>query len=346
MVNIFFISFGLMALLILMPLTLAIFLSYADSPNFKPVKRGRNDLLLIVIILFLFFVPLASANIFSDIWGKITGKATSGTTAVNITVGNNAPTIPFVLAVSAQNPLESGYRSVLLNFSVNDTDGSANINLSSARARFNRTGESNRENFTCANIGSGGNGQMFTCNVSMYYFDENAVWTINVSARDINEAGAENSTTNFTYNLLTAIALSPTSLTWPTLNLTATNISSNNDPINLNNTGNSANGTINTTAYNLRGETTTTQFIFAANFTIGNVTDGCGAGINASIMANATSKQLNGTNFSKGNNTLNFGNQTSGQEQLFICNRGVPQDATAQSYSSTFYGSWVVEVIV
>ena len=130
------------------------------------------------------------------------------------------------------------------------------------------------------------------------------------------------------------------------INLTETNTTATNNPITINNTGNSVNSTINLTAYNLRGETTTTQFIFANNFTIGNVTDGCGAGINASIMANATSKQLNGTNFTKGNNSLNFVNQTSGQEQAFFCLRGVPQDATAQSYSSSFYGSWVVEIIV
>ena len=312
------------------------------------MKRG--EILVIYLVISLLIIPTISANIFSDFWkdfrARITGEATTGTTSLNITVGNTAPTIPFVLAVSSQNPLESGYRSVLLNFSVNDTDGSGNVNLSSARARFNRTGESNRENFTCANIGSGGNGQMFTCNVSMYYFDELSVWTINISVRDNSEASAENSTTNFTYNLLTAMVLSPSALTWPTLNLTATNFSSNNDPILLNNTGNSGNGTINTTAYNLRGETITTQFIFANNFTVGNVTDGCGAGINTSIMANATSKQLNGTNFTKGNNSLNFVNQTSGQEQAFFCLRGVPQDASAQSYSSSFYGSWVMEIIV
>ncbi len=306
----------------------------------------RRGLFIISTILTLLFISLISANLFSDFWGKITGEATSGTASLNITISNTAPTIPFVLAVSAQNPLESGYRSVLLNFSVNDTDGSGNVNLSSARARFNRTGETNRDNFTCANIGSGGNGQMFTCNVSMYYFDENAVWSINVSARDNEEAGASNTTTNFTYNLLTAMVLSPTALTWATLARTDTNVSSNNDPVLINNTGNSANGTINQTAYNLRGETTTTQFIFAANFTVGNVTDGCGAGINASIMANATSKQLNGTNFSKGNNSLNYVNQTSGQEQIFYCLRGIPGDATGQSYSSSFYGSWVVEIIV
>jgi hypothetical protein len=313
------------------------------------MKRG--EILVLYLMISLLILPIISANIFSDFWkdfrARITGEATTGTTSLNITVGNTAPTIPFVLAVSSQNPLESGYRSVLLNFSVNDTDGSTNINLSSARARFNRTGESNRDNFTCANIGSGGNGQMFTCNVSMYYYDEIGVWTINVSARDNSEAGAANSTTNFTFNLLTAMVLSPSALTWPSpINLTNTNITATNNPIIINNTGNSGNGTINLTAYNLRGETTTTQFIFANNFTIGNVTDGCGAGINASTMVNATSKQLNGTNFTKGNNSLNFVNQTSGQEQIFYCLRGVPQEISAQSYSSSFYGSWVVEVIV
>ena len=312
------------------------------------MKRG--EILVLCLVVALLIAPTISANIFSDFWkdfrARITGEATTGTASLNLTVGNTAPTISFVLAVSAQNPLESGYRSVLLNFTVNDTDGSSNVNLSSARARFNRTGESNRDNFTCANIGSGGTGQTFTCNVSMYYFDELGVWTINVSARDNEAASIENSTSNFTFNLLTAMVISPTALTWPTLNLTATNFSSNNDPVLINNTGNSANGTINQTAYNLRGETTTTQFIFAGNFTTGNVTDGCGAGINTSIMANATSKQLNGTNFSKGNNSLSYVNQTSGQEQIFYCLRGVPQDVTGQSYSSSFYGSWVVEIIV
>ncbi len=308
------------------------------------MKRGEAIVFLSVLILLA--IPATSANAFSDFWGKITGEATSGTTSLNITVGNNAPTISFVQAVAAQNPTENSYTSVLLNFSVNDSDGTGNINISSARAQFNRTGETTRTNYSCAHIGTGGTGKRFTCNVSMYYFDELGTWTINVSARDNSESSAENSTNNFTYNLLTAMTLSPTALTWPALNLTATNISSNNDPITLNNTGNSMNGTINATAYNLRGEGVTTEFIFANNFTIGNVSDGCGAGINASIMANATSKRLNGTNFSKGNNTLVFNNATSGQEQIFVCLSGVPQDLSPQSYSSTFYGPWVVEVVV
>ncbi len=295
-----------------------------------------------------FLTNLAEGNRTINVYANdSTGQFGLNNSYVVKIVNNAAPTIPFVLAVSAQDPLEAGYRSVLLNFSVNDTDGSGNINLSSARARFNRTGESNRENFTCANIGSGGNGQMFTCNVSMYYFDELGVWTINVSARDNSEASAENSTTNFTFNLLTAMVLSPSALTWPSqINLTNTNITATNNPITINNTGNALNLSINATAYNLRGETTTTQFIFANNFTIGNVTDGCGAGINASTMVNATSRQLNGTNFSKGNNSLNYGNQTSGQEQIFFCLRGVPQDITAQSYSSSFYGSWEIRVLL
>ncbi|MEK6897034.1 MAG: hypothetical protein AABW93_00730, partial [Nanoarchaeota archaeon] len=281
------------------------------------------------------------------VYANDTAGNLNNTATFSYVTTNTAPTIPFVQAVSSQNPLESGYRSVLLNFSVNDTDGSGTINLSSVRARFNRTGETNRDNFSCANIGSGGNGQMFTCNVSMYYYDEIGVWTINISARDNSEAGAENSTTNFTYNLLTAMAISPTALTWPSpINLTDTNITATNNPITINNTGNSVNSTINLTAYNLRGETTTTQFIFANNFTIGNVTNGCGAGINASIMTNATSRQLNGTNFSKGNNSLLHGNETSGQEQLFFCLKGVPQDITAQSYSSSFYGSWEIRVLL
>ncbi len=308
------------------------------------MKRGK--LFLAFIIVAMLVMSAVSANVFSDFWGKITGEATSGTASLNITVGNSVPTISFVTALAAQNATESGTTNVVFNFSVNDTDGSGNINTSGARAQLNRTGESTRSNSSCINIGSGGNGLMFKCTVGMLYFDENAVWTINVSARDNNDAGAENSTTNFTYNLLTAMAISPAALTWTGIGLSSTDAGSNNDPMTINNTGNAANGTINTTAYNLRGETTTTQFIFANNFTVGNATEGCTLGAGTTTMANATSRQLNGTNFTKGNNSLNFGNQTSGQEQTFFCLKGVPQDASAQSYSSAFYGPWVIQVIV
>ncbi|MEK9208396.1 MAG: Ig-like domain-containing protein, partial [Patescibacteria group bacterium] len=262
---------------------------------------------------------------------------------VKIITANSAPTIPFVQAIADQNATESSYTGVVFNFSVNDTNGASDINISSVRASFNQTGEATRSNTSCVNISSGGNGVMFTCNVSMFYFDNAGVWSINVSARDNSEAGAGNSTTNFTYNLLTAMVISPASLAWPSpVNLTDTDTGSNNDPITINNTGNALNLSINVTAYNLRGESDTSKFIFANNFTVENASQGC----SGTAMSNATSLKVTTANLSKGNNSLNYGNETSGQEQTFFCLKGIPQDATQQSYSSAFYGSWEIRILL
>ena len=79
---------------------------------------------------------------------------------------------------------------------------------------------------------------------------------------------AYNDTTTLTFNLLTAMKMSPTALAWPSLTITSTNTGSTNDPITLNNTGNDDITNIQVTAIDLAGETTSTEFIFAGNFTV------------------------------------------------------------------------------
>ncbi|GAJ19668.1 unnamed protein product, partial [marine sediment metagenome] len=89
---------------------------------------------------------------------------------------------------------------------------------------------------------------------------------------------------------------------------------SNNDPIIINNTGNDKNLNINITAYDLQGEEFTTQYIYAANFTIENKSQGC----TGTTMSNATSINVTSAILERGNNSLNHNNATSGQEQLFF----------------------------
>ena len=99
--------------------------------------------------------------------------------------------------------------------------------------------------------------------------------------------------------------------------------------------------TLNVTGYDLRGETTTTQFIYADNFTISGTSEGCGG----TEMLNATSLNVTSTILQIGNNTKNFGNATSGQEQMYFCLEGILSSLSAQSYSSSAYGSWNVQII-
>ena len=137
------------------------------------------------------------------------------------------------------------------------------------------------------------------------------------------------------------MVISPTSLTWGAVGIATVNTGSNNDPIQINNSGNDEPLNINVTALNLRGETTIGQFIFANNFTIENATEGC----SGTAMVNATSTNVTSAILQRGNYSLNYNNATSGQEEIHFCLKGVNSDLSAQSYSSAAYGAWTVAVI-
>jgi DNA-directed RNA polymerase specialized sigma24 family protein len=262
---------------------------------------------------------------------------------VDIVTLNSAPTIGEVEAISAQNPTESTTKSITFNFTATDTDGAADIDISSAEAYFNKTGETTRSNTSCVNVSAGvGNNINFTCTVNMWYYDANGAWTINVSVKDSSNEYAENSSTTFTYNLLTAMTMSPTALTWPTIFAGQTNIGSNADPITINNTGNDVDLNVNLTSYNLRGEITTSDFIYATNFTVQNEPEGC----SGTQMSNATSINVTSAILQRGNNSLNYNNATSGQEQLYFCITGLPSGISPQPYSSSAYGSWEIKVLL
>ncbi len=303
------------------------------------VKRGTKVIVFLGLLILL-MVPLVSAGIFSDWWGKITGKLTEGTTTVNITIGNNPPTIDRVEPIPNIAPNEGGFNSTTFNFTATDTDGASNINLSSAQGRFQLTGETTRVNLSCSDWASAGNDVNFTCTIDMYYFDKNdASWTINVTVRDNSQATAENSSTSFTYNLLTAMVMAPTALGWPEVGLTATDTGAN-DNITINNTGNDVDLNINVTSLDLQGNTTLTHYIFAENFTVENTYPGC----TGTAMVNATSTNVTSSILQRGNNTLNYNNATSGQEEISFCLKGVPQDISSQEYSSIALGAWTITI--
>jgi len=311
------------------------------------MKRGK--LLIFVGILVLLIVPLISAGILSDFWsdvkekiGKITGYAEFGEASVNITIGNNPPTIDWVEVITSKNPTDDSTTSIPFNFTATDADGYTNINISTAESRFQLAGETTRSNLSCVNWSQSGNDVNFTCNISMWYFDKaDTDWIINVTIKDINDASGENSSTVFQYNSLLGMKMSPTALEWDEVGLATTNEGSNNDPILINNTGNDGPVSIKVTALNLQGEETTTQYIYANNFTVENASEGCGG----TAMSNATSINVTSAILYRGNNSLSHNNATSGQEQTYYCLKGVPQDIDPQSYSSVAYGTWTITVV-
>ena len=261
---------------------------------------------------------------------------------INVTSSNQEPTIDWVESIDPTNPTDDSTTSITFNFTVPDENGCEDINVSSVNASFIRAGEPTRINESCVNYSQSGNDINFTCTIDMWYFDQNGAWTINVSIQDNEGEYAENSSTTFTYNVLPGMKMSPTSLNWPEVNLTDTDTGSNEDPIIINNTGNSETLNINITSYNLRGEEITTQYIFANNFTVSNESQGCGG----TTMSNASSINVTSAILHRGNHSLNYNNATSGQEQIYFCLKGVPQDISSQSYSSSAYGAWEIRILL
>ena len=47
----------------------------------------------------------------------------------------------------------------------------------------------------------------------------------------------------------------------------------------------------------------------------------------------------------RGNHTKNYLNSTSGQEELYFCVSAVNPDLSQQSYSSSAFGPWNVDII-
>ena len=306
------------------------------------MKKGVEKLFLtIFLISILLIIPMASAGLFSDLWGKITGKATDDTTALNITIGNSNPTIDFVFVPSAVDPNIGITTNITINFTAGDVDGLANLDNSTAWVYLQKAGQTNRSNSSCEPRNASGNNATFSCAVTMWYWDVNGAWEINASIQDNSNAYIENSSEVVTYNVRTAMTMSPTTIGWGIVNLTDTNTGSDDDPITVNNSGNDYNLSINVTALDLRGETTDTQYIWAENFTIEDTTEGC----TGTVMVNDSSINVTSAILKIGNNTLNYNNATSGQEQIFFCLKGVPQDISAQSYSSASFGAWTVEIV-
>jgi len=288
-----------------------------------------------ILVILLLAVPVVFAG-FSDFLNKITGWAGYDTTTVSITVGNQVPTVEYVSSISTQSVSAGTISYISFTFNATDTDGASNLDNSAAIASFNLTGEATRTNTSCDFLAESGNTREYNCTIGIWYWDGAGDWTINATIEDINDAHAENSSTTFTLQETTAMVMSPTSLGWTGVSLTSTNVLSNTDPIIINNTANKniTNGNVNVTAIGLTGAETTSEFIYAENFSV-NTADACGG----TDMVNNTATGISGATIDKGNNSAG-----DGQESLYFCLKGMLQTISPQTYSATGGDSWTIAV--
>ncbi len=322
-------------------------------------KRGQ---LVVKIVHFTFALLLvvsvvrafpdffeALKDSFSGVTNTITGRATTGTAVVNITVQNLAPNVTNVTVVASQSITEAGASKVSISFIATDPDGTSNLNASSAQINLSTPNNPIRSNQTCADIGAIGTiGRNFSCLVDIQYFDVAGNWSIRASIRDLSQVWAANETMNFTLLETLAMRVGPSPLSFATVSPSGENITSTNDPITVNNTGN-VNVTTNNTqvrALDLIGESNTAFIIPAGNFTV-DVNTGAGnpeCGVR-SVMTNFTFVNITNAILPRGNNSAGV-NPQNGVELLYVCLRGAPAAAQlpSQTYAASGDRAWTILV--
>lgn len=291
-----------------------------------------------MVAISLMLVSFASAGLFDGLKNAVTGKASSQNTdaEVNIT-GSNDLQIISVSAISAQDPTEESSTTVAFTVTAYDADGVDDINDTSINATFSSGVEDDRSTGaegTCThNTDTDSFTATYDCSIDMWYWDGAGSWTVTVQGKDLGtEVIAYNDSTSFTYNQLKAMVISPSELLWSGLTTGDENALADNNPTEVNNTGN-YDSTIDLTGNDLAGESTPSIILASANFTV-NVANACeGTELNNTQLTTVPSSDAN-----KGNLSIGDG---SGQEDLYYCFEKVPNLPT-QTYSTDGGSPWTI----
>ncbi|MFC1685908.1 LamG-like jellyroll fold domain-containing protein [Nanoarchaeota archaeon] len=251
---------------------------------------------------------------------------------------NAAPQITQIFVGSSITPEEAGVVNVSVNFTVLDTEGFADVNVSTAAVNFTRGIEPLRENTSCSSGSSSGNYINFTCTVGMWYFDEAGSWNITATVSDESWENATNDTVSFTYESFPAIVMSPASINW----FEIVRGSSNQLPdsnLTINHTGNAVISNISVSAVNLTGEQDGNYIIYAENFSVSsNLAAACsGDSLVQDTFVNVTGSSLTRGNLSEGGGTA--------QEELAYCLTETSADLIKQAYSTALSRAWYIKII-
>lgn len=306
--------------------------------------KKRNLSIFTIAILVVFLISFVSAGFFDFL--KPTGKATTDTVDFNVSVTSGTPVIWNVDASPAVTPtVGPGATYFHINFSVNDSDGIANIVNTSAMVNISSSGEVTRFNTSCVILNYGGFQANFTCLVTTWWFDGNGAWDIGVNVTDQNSNTGSNTASTQTINILHGVEMYPSSLTFSTLTPGTYNQTPSNYLI-LNNTGNQnyVSTDIELNATDLRGEDTSSQALWAGNFSASHQTGGnieCNITASATQLVNMTYTELANVVMNKGNYTPHDG---TAQENVYLCLREVGSELSQQYYSTNNLGAWTLQV--
>jgi len=307
-------------------------------------KKEVRDIIIMSIFVMLLSLQVVNADLFDDflnIWESITGFAESDTTTASVTVASVTPVIPNgdIKIPATQTITEDGFITITLIFNATDADGAGDLNLSTAQGYINSTTGDTRFNLTCtqfANVNS--STERFECNISLFWFDIDGDWTINVSIKDNSSNYVENIFNTFTVAATKGMKMDEGSLAWTSINLGDSNKLADGN-LTINNSANTNLSSVNVTAYNLHGTTTASQFIFADNFSV-QVINNCDG---PDGLGNASNTTVTNT-------TLEIGNHTAGtiaQQDLAFCLEAIEPGGgslSVQTYDTTTSIAWDINV--
>ncbi len=307
-------------------------------------REGKiKSLVVISILIGIFLISLSSAGVIDWIKATVTGKATSQQFEINITVG--APGIYAVYNESIAVDIQANtFTPVIINFSVYTPLGAVNVNHSTATVNLSFAGQDTRENASCYPYEISGDYVNYTCNITMWWWDINDTWTITAYVLDNASSPGINNTATQWLGQTSDMVGGPTPLTWSAISPGTGNQTSNNDPYIINNTGNIAipSAILKINATHLRGETESTEGLWAGNFSVNWTTGGtppaeCGG----TGMVYSEFTAVTGANLSAGNYTIN--DAATGQESLYFCIVETQGNLSTQAYSTADEGMWTVD---
>jgi len=266
----------------------------------------------------------------------------SSTYFVNVTGVSNVPPIITSIYNETMTDVSPGPNEgpsatyVIINFTVNDENGFANLNDSSAKINFTKGAEL-RENVSCIRYQASGNEANYTCNITMWWWDSSGTWDISATIKDDDQNEVSNiSAKTFYLGLTTGFKTDYSSLNFLDISPGSTNLEATNIIL-MNNTGNDE-VSIDINATNLYGEFDPAYALGASNFS--SHTD---AGCEGTPLVSQAFTPVSGALLQIGNYTLN---DSTGQEKLYFCMEQANSDLTAQYYSTDTAGAWTIRIFM
>ena len=238
-------------------------------------------------VIHLIMITLGILLVFGFVPMVISDEECSGqdcNTNMTIIIGNEAPTIPYVMEVSAVTLNGGTTKVVEVSFNATDNNGFEDLDITSANVTFSKAGETDRTASSCSAVQNTTLTSVINCTITMQFYDtDGADWNINASISDDSSSYAENITTTFTVNGLDYVSQDVLAVTWGTVSAGSDDNEADNT-ITLTNGGNQDYPYLNITGYDASGDSLG-SLISAENFSVSNLT---GQSSGQIYMVNAT----------------------------------------------------------